>query len=356
MIQRRKRNDTIENAWNMLKYLYSELKSKRFKNIDLSEIDTLDNLYALVITMWCASLAKEGLYKEYVEHEDEELESPKGTINIAKSLVEQTRTRGALLCTYDELSEDIYLNHILKGTLQYLLYDSAVSDKVKAKIKKAMQMFNGIGYIDINYISWKNVRFNNNNIRYKHLIEMCKTLLAERKLVKTIGLTDDDRLYILFKKQILKYYKEEYSSKGDIVESIEVNYKETDDDTLFEKKVTSRQSIVTIRDEKSALVILVKLQSDKVIQDNTISKRNLNELVEYIREFKQTNKIRVSGALIYVNTNKKRLNLQPILVNNIKGFMIGEQTIDIHDQWRFIKIKLDDAYKFFIARYKNRNT
>ena len=66
-------NRTIENAWSMLQYLYDELRTKRFKNIDISNIDTLDNLYALVISMWAASLAKEGLYKEYVTHEDEEM-------------------------------------------------------------------------------------------------------------------------------------------------------------------------------------------------------------------------------------------------------------------------------------------
>ena len=356
MMRRKRRNDTIENAWNMLKYLYDELKSKRFKNIDLTDIETLDDLYALVITMWCASLAKEGLYKEYVEHENEELDSPKGAINIAESLVQQTRTRGTLLCSYDELSEDIYLNHILKGTIQYLIYDNSINDIVKTKAKKAMQMFNGIGYVDINTISWKKVRFNNSNIRYKHPIELCKTLLTERKLVKTLGITDDDRMYILFKKQILKYYKEEYSLNGDIVEDIETPYINKDADTIFEQKITDRQHIVTIRDDKSALVILVKMQSDNVIRDNTLCKANLNELVGYIREFKKSNKMRVSGTIIYVNTNKKRLNLQPITVNNIKGFMIGEQTIDLHDQWRFIKLKLDDAYKMFITRFKNKTT
>jgi hypothetical protein len=34
--------------------------------------------------------------------------------------------------------------------------------------------------------------------------------------------------------------------------------------------------------------------------------------------------------------------------------MVGETTIDIFDQWRFIANKLDDVYKYFVERDKNR--
>ena len=61
-------NRSIENAWSMLQYLYDELRTKRFNAMDINKAASLDNLYALVISTWCASLAKEGLYKEYVEH------------------------------------------------------------------------------------------------------------------------------------------------------------------------------------------------------------------------------------------------------------------------------------------------
>ena len=153
-------NRVVENTWKMMQYLYDELRSKRFNHLDIDMCDTIDDLYAIIIATWSMSLAKEGLYKEYVEIEDDELTSPRGQINIAESIARQTQLRGALVCSYDELSANVYLNHILKGTLQYLLYDKNINEKVKIKIKKALQSFNGVEQVDIKYISWKSIKFN----------------------------------------------------------------------------------------------------------------------------------------------------------------------------------------------------
>lgn len=345
-------NRTIENAWNMMQYLYSELRTKRFKNIDISKVSTLDNLYALVISMWCQSLAREGLYKEYVEHENEELSSPRGQINIQESVLQQTFSRGTLICSYDELSEDTYLNQVLKGTLQYLLYDSSIEKVVKTEIQKTLQMFNGLGYVDINYVKWKTVRFNNSNIRYKHLIELCKTLITERRLEKKIGLDDNRRMYLMFKKQLVKYMKLKYGEE-DTVEMFEQPYT-LDSEIPFEKYLNKTQKMVAIKTETQALLILIRFQDEQMLQDSTLGRKRLYEIVKYAREYSKAYKIKTAGVILYINTNKNKLNLNPITVNSIDDYMVGESTIDIHDQWRFITNKVDDAYKFFIQRDKNK--
>lgn len=346
-------NRSIENAWSMLKYLYDELRTKRFRAMDISKIETLDNLYALIISTWCASLAKEGLYKEYVTHEDEEMSSPQGQINIQESIARQTQSRGTLICSYDELSEDIYLNHVLKGTLQYLLWDSSIDKSVKTEIQKTMQLFNGVGFVDINFIHWKDIKFNNSNIRYKHLIEICKTLLAERKLEKTVGLDDNRRLYILFKKQLLKYFKIKYGEE-DAVDIFEQPYT-LDSEPLFETQINREQRMVAIRTETHALIVMIRLQDEQSLEDSTLGRKRLHELVKYLREYKKLFKLKTSGVIVYVNIDKNKLNLQPITVNNVNDYMVGETVVDIHDQWRFITNKIDDAYKYFIQRNKNKN-
>lgn len=346
------KNRSIENALSMLQYLYSELRTKRFKDMDISNIDKLDDLYGLVISTWCASLAKEGLYKEYITHEDEEMSSPQGQINIQESVLRQTMSRGTLICSYDELSEDVYLNHVLKGTLQYLLYDEDIDKLVKTEIQKTMQLFNGVGYVDINYVQWKTIRFNNSNIRYKHLVEVCKTLLSEHRLKKSIGLDDDTRLYILFKKQIIKYFTVKYGDE-DLVETYEMPFT-LENESPFETHINKTQKMVAIRTQDRALVVMVRLQDDAAREDPTIPRKRLYEFVSYLREYKKEHKLKTAGALIYVNTNRKRLNLDPINVNNVNDYMIGETIVDIHDQWRFVANKIDDAYKFFIQRGKNK--
>jgi len=210
-------NRAVQNGWSMLKYLYSELRSRRFNDVDVTSLESLDELYAVVITKWCENIAKEGLYKEYITIENEELSSPRGQINVQESIIQQSLTRGKLICSYDEFSEDIYMNHILKGSLQYLSLNKDFNRDLQTKIAKTMQLYNGVGYTDITNIKWKTIKYTNQNIRYKHLIEMCHTMVDEQRLKITTDMTDDDRLYLLFKKQLIKWYQKEYGDE-DIVE------------------------------------------------------------------------------------------------------------------------------------------
>lgn len=349
-----KNNRNVQNAWNMLQYLYDELRSKRFRAMNIDDIKTLDNLYALVITTWCASLAKEGLYKEYVTIEDEEMSSPRGQINVQESITRQTKSRGTLICSYDELSDDIYINHILKGTLQYFLYNDSIDQSVKNTIKKTMQLFNGVRYVDIQYVKWKDVKYNNSNIRYKHLLEICRTYLKEHELMKNYGYSDDERIYVLFKKQILKYLNITYGEE-DKVELFEMPFT-LKNEAKFETSIFKMQPMVAIKTETQALIIMIRLQDQQMIDDPKLSRIRLEEMVGYLREFKSDNKLKTAGTIMYVNTDSRKLNLQPITVNNVDGFMVGETTIDIYDQWKFITSKITDAYKYFIQREKNRNS
>ena len=348
-----KNNRNVENAWAMFKYLYHELRTKKFKAMDISKCKTLDDLYALVITTWCTALAKEGLYKEYITIEDEELTSPRGQLNIQETIARQSMKRGVIVCSYDELSEDIYLNHVLKGTLQYFLYDNSIDKLVRLEIQKAMQLFNGVGYVDIKYVKWKDVKYNNSTMRYKHLLEVCKTYLDEHKIMKTYNYTDDERLYVLFKKQLIKYLDLKYGDE-DTVEMFEMPFT-METEPIFEKEIFKQQKMVVIKTETQALVIMIRLQDELMLKEPKLPRLRLEELVEYLREYKKNNKMKVAGTIVYVNTDARKLNLQPITVNNINDYMVGETVVDIHDQWRFIENKVNDSYKYFIEREKNKN-
>lgn len=335
----------------MLRYLYSELQGKRFRNIDITEINTLDDLYALIISRWCASLAKEGLYKEYVSVENEEMTSPRGQISIQETLSKQTQIRGALICSYDELSENIYINHILKGTLQYILFDNKIDKMLKTETKKAIQLFNGVEYTDINFVQWKSIKFNNSNMRYKHLMELCNAYVTEHKLENQLELNDDKRLYLLFKKQIIKWFKQVYG-KDDNVDLYEVAYTSVENEPQFEVQLLKNQKIVLISNENQALMISIRLIDEHIMDNVKLKRKQMEEMVFHMREYRKLYKIKPSSCIFYVNTDKNKLNIEPLTVNVIDDYAIGESTIDIHDQWRFIENKLKDAYKYFIFRGK----
>jgi len=345
-------NRNVTNAFEMLRYMYPEIKSKRFGAIDLSLCTSLKEMYALVIATWCASIAKEGLYKEYVTREAEEMVSPQGQIDVQQTITQQTQIRGALICNYDELSDNIYLNHILKGTLLYYLYNSDINNSIKTIIQKTLQMFNGVDYVDLMNIKWKDVKYNNNTMRYKHLLEVCKNVVDESKIEKVCEYKENEKLYILFKKQMLKYLMETYGEE-DKVARFEQPYT-LDDEPIFETHVFKQQPMTVISTDKTALVIMIRLQDEQAQKDIKAIKRRQEELVQYLREYKKEHKVTVSGAIAYINTDPNKLNLQPMTTVVYDDYNIGEVTIDIYDQWRFITNKINGFYKYYIERDKNR--
>lgn len=345
-------NRSVENAWSMLQYMYDELKSRKFKSIDITGIQDLDNLYALIISRWCASLAKEGLYKEYVAQEPEEMTSPMGQINVSETIARKSQLRGALVCDYDELSGDIPINHILKGTMQYILDTGGIEQSIKNEVKKAMQAFNGIGYVDINSVHWNDVKFNNSNMRYKNLITVCRTLVFEHKLKNNLEINDDKRLFLLFKRQLLKWCEQTYGEEDKV--SVYEKPFTLPNESPLERNINKVQRLITISTDKETLMLCVRLQDEQLLDDPSLSAKHKQELVEYMRDYAAETKSKVYGCLIYVNVDKRKINIDPIQVNVFKEYMVGETTVDIHDQWRFVENKIKDAYKYFIERNKNK--
>ena len=337
-------NRQIENAYSIMQYLYKELRSRKFRDFDISYIETLDQLYTRIIIKWCNILAREGLYKEYVEHENEELISVRGQINVQETILQNSRLRGALICTYDEFSENNQLNIILKSMLQYLLYSGYCNEDDKKEIVKTMPMFNGIDITDIRKVHWKSIRFNNNNERYKHIIEICKTLLSEHRIEKTIGLDDNRRIYLLFKKQIARYFSTKYKDALN-TEILEYAY-DLENEHPFETYITKVQKLVILKTNEEAVVIEIRVQDEQEMTNNVIIRQRLYRFTKMLKEYKKETKLNTRGVIIHVNINPKYSNLEPLSTNNVNGIIIGEVTIDMHDHWKFIMNKLDSIVKY----------
>lgn len=347
-------NRGIENAYIMLRYIYHEINTRRFKDVDVTNISTLDDLYADIITKWCLSIAKEGLYKEYVAVEEDELMSPKGQIDLIKSISKNTQLRGVLICAYDEFSADVYINHVLKGTLQYLMYNDMVSKEKKNNIQKAMLMFGGVKSVDITTAHWKNIKYTNNNIRYKHLLEMCMDMVNENRLERSMEIDEAKRLFILFKKFLFNWYTTEYGVENEVM-PFNIGFRDIDIESPVDTSINQVQKMTVVKTDKQTLVINIKLQDELILEDNRIQRRHLENFVADIREYKVRYKEGdVSGCLVYINIDKSKLNVDPISMNLIDDISVGTLVIDLYDQWRFIANKLDDIYNYFLGRTSRR--
>lgn len=330
MLRKHKLNNrVIENTYKMIKYLYVEMNSKRFGAVEIDKCNNLLELYALVISNWALSIAKEGLYKEYINIEGKEMTSPIGQIDIQETINRQTKIRGSIVCNYDELNEDIYINQVVKSVL-YEINKEDVNEYVRQYIKKTLQRFNGITVRELKYERLGSIKYTNSNIRYKNLINFCRSTLEENR----INASDEDRGYIVFKKQLIKYIASMYPDL--IINSFQ---SEIDDD-IIDKRVLKIDNIIVIRDEEKAILISVRLQ-DKDVKVDAKDIRNKQEyILRLAKQYYNENKLKTTGAIVYANMDIRKINIEPLTTTVYDGFMIIETVVDVFDHWRYIESKM----------------
>lgn len=296
-------------------------------------------------------LLKEGLFKGYVTHENEEMQSPQGQINIQETLQRQTKIRGQLVCNYDELSDDVYMNHILKGTLQYIMCLDDVQDNIKKEVKKALAKFQHIQSVDILNLKWKNIKYNNNTLRYKNLIDLCHWMYTEKQFSKHNRLADNIRVYNLFKKGIVPIINHLFG-EVDTVEEYKNNY-QLKNEPAFELAMFKEQTFAVVQIKGLQLVYMVRLQNQQYYQkDFQIQQKKIQELYSNIRKYENNFKENAVGAVIQVNINPQEYNVDSMNIALIESHAIGEIAIDLWDRWNFIETRLRNPYNYFIQRKK----
>lgn len=333
----------IENALEILKILYKDIGNGRYKGITDNNT-SIKELYANILISGANMLDKTGLYKEYFTHENEELASPKGIINISDSISQQTIFNGKLLCSYDDISENNYLNQIIKASLMAIKNSEDISNEIKLRTSLILKAFNAVDSINIDKIDFNRIRYNNSNFRYKTIIDISKTIYNEEKYSKTKEYTEADRLYYLFKKAYTKIF-EKIASKNDTVRIIGIDYDISNNE--YDKKIIGSNHEVAIDNSDRAVVIKV-IKTQRGSLSSKIYQQNINKLAESVINYEMEYKTKASGVILYVNTDYSVMTCEQLKLVACKERMIGIDTIDLTDPWKYASTKINKIYKTFI--------
>ena len=143
----------VRNVYYMLAYAFQVLNEQGYKKIAAEEFNNIADLCAEILIKGISIQIKRGLVQDYIERTDP-LSSPKGKSDISASIKTKSLTRKKLICTYDDFSNNIYLNQILKTTL-LLLLRTDIAQKRKKEIKKILLYFGDVDTLDFHSINWK---------------------------------------------------------------------------------------------------------------------------------------------------------------------------------------------------------
>lgn len=125
------------------------------------------------------TLLLQGKLKNYVTKEDN-LPVLRGRLAIPQHIKHNMVHRERLYCRFDEFSEDILVNQIIRFTLK-LLIPQVRSRQIKTTLNELLTHFNGIQDAPINLQSFKQLNDNRFSLRYQPVIEQCRLFVSGMK-------------------------------------------------------------------------------------------------------------------------------------------------------------------------------
>lgn len=340
----------IQNIYYMLAYAFRVLNENGYKKIATEKFDNMAELYAAILSKGIANQIKRGLGREYIRKR-ESLSTLHGKIEIDDSIKQQSLQRKRLICEFDEFSENVYMNQILKTTLWMLIRSSNVGVNRKKVLKKLMLYFQEVDTLELQSIRWDGVHYHRNNATYKMLINICYLAIQGLLLSEQAGdqmlarYVDDQSMHRLYEKFILEYYRYHYPALKASSSYIQWDLAEESMSGVLPVMKTD----ITLQYKTDVLIIDAKyyektMQTNMFYDSHTIHSHNLYQIFTYVKNKEAKTVGVVSGALLYARTD------ETIVLNEdyvISGNRISIKTLDLNTDFSMIKKQLNELVEMF---------
>ena len=339
-------DNKVKNIYYMLCYSFygDRLNQKEEEKLGSEAFENIYNLFSLLLCLILKKQVKKGIYRNFI-YEENELKYVKGKININQSIKNNYSISKKIVCEYDEFSENILLNRIIKTTIFYLIKSNKVGNSTKQELKKLSIYFRNSQIIEISNIKWNAIRFNKNNQYYKASIDICKLILNGLIVSDSVGnnlfkeFLDDTNVSAIYENFLKAYFKKhfpELKAKSNILYLTEEN-------TSIYSFIPTMKTDITLEYENRKLIIDAKFYSSILSNSKygtkIISSANIYQILAYVDNQDYYKKGNVYGMLLYAQT----LNEPPISAQEtLNKHKILIRTLDLNAEWDSITNRLNN--------------
>ena len=336
----------IQNIYYMLSYAFQVLNEQGYKSVATEHFENVADLCAAILIKGLSKQLKRGLMKDYIPKR-EPLTALRGKMEISETLKTNTIIKRQVVCSYDEFSENAYMNRIIKTTMLRLMV-ADVDKSRKKEMKKLLVYLGNVDPLPIYSINW-NLRYDRNNQTYRMLVSICYLVLKGLLQTQSDGTTklmdflDEQRMHRLYEKFILEYFRREHPELT--VGAPQIPWQLDDD---FSDMLPVMKSDIVLEKGNSILIIDAKYYSHTTQQrfnKATVHSANLYQIFTYVKNKQEELKDRqvtVSGMLLYAKTDEQ---IVPDNTYQMSGNQISVKTLDLNCGFLEIKSQLDDLLK-----------
>lgn len=336
----------IRNIYYLLCYAWNTLKRDDTTLTGMEEFDNIFNLLAKLMINGVKNIIKRGFHREYLDY-SEELTLVRGKIDLGNSLKQQSLMKKHLICSYDEFTDNVPFNQILKTTISILVRYPYLDSILKKELIDLRYHFSGIDEIKITSHSFPFLKYNRNNMHYKMLMNICELIYEglianeEGKDLKFADFIRDEQMAALYEKFVLNFFKKHLPSHKYRTHSpkIEWGIDSQFDNIGIEYLPQMRTDIVIESDgDKTQTIIDTKYYASALENRNFTETRklisgNLYQICTYVNNSNYVGT--VSGMLLYPTTEQE-LNLE----YKINGKIIKVKTLNLSSNWEGISERL----------------
>lgn len=333
----------IQNIYFLLCYAWNKLEESEIINVN--EIDTTEliDLFAKILINCTSKLLKQGLDRNYVEHEYV-FNGVKGKLNLTSSIKQNLLRANKTICSYDEFDYNILQNQILKTTISKLLWTNNLNKDLKNKLHNIFIKLPPISEIKIRNAHFKQIRLHKNNYHYDFILKVCQIVNENLLIDESSGnykfqdfLREEKAMARLFQSFIKNFYKIErplFSVSGEVIHWKFLNLSENKNDLSMLPQMETDISILT-SDRK--IIIDTKYYKEAFnyrYEKYKIDSNNLYQLFAYLKNQETDSEITKSceGILLYpATTNDFEYNYQ------YEKHKIRVISINLNQDWQNIK-------------------
>ena len=160
--------------------------------IETGQVTELDwqreTLLEILIRIFCLKLTdavRRGMPRRYIVQEDD-LAALRGTLDLSRQFTRFAANPSRLACKFDELSEDIALNRIMKAAVGHLFRMSRHASN-QQRLRELAFVYSDISDVAVSSLRWDEVIIDRTNRAWQELFGMAQLFLRNRYQTTSTG-------------------------------------------------------------------------------------------------------------------------------------------------------------------------
>lgn len=329
----------IKNIYYMALYAWDRIKN--ISTILAKDIEDFESFNDVIVELFLTEVSKtinRGVVKEYINLA-EQSKFVKGKINITESL---KLIEPNIICHFDEYSENIILNQIIKAVLLRLAKSTEINSKHKKKSKELLPYFANIEEVSLDNKVFDNIIYNRLNMEYKYLLNLGFIIYKSTIPTEEIGkykfidiMDNQEQMNLIFEEFLRNFYKIHSHYK---VHRRYYYWKLKPINDSNRKLLPRMETDIELTKDNNKIIIDAKYYKNAFAsryEGKKLISNNIYQMKTYLMQ--NLNQYETLRGIIVYPSNGYEINER---FYNEKGYFLEFMTINLAMEWKDIKTSL----------------